>query len=78
MNNLEAIAKIVITLGLVAVVFGIFLFAASKLGWGGVRLPGDIVIRKGNFTFYFPWVTCIVISVILSLIFYLFGLFGRR
>lgn len=36
--------------------------------FGSARLPGDIVIRRGNFTFYFPVVTCIVLSVMLSLV----------
>lgn len=73
MNTLEGAAKIIIALGLVAVLTGIILLLGSKMGLGPFRLPGDIVIKKGNFTFYFPWVTCIVISVILSLIFYVFG-----
>lgn len=39
------------------------------------KLPGDIVIKKGNATFYFPVVTCIVISIVLSIIFHLIGRF---
>lgn len=39
------------------------------------KLPGDIVIRKGHTTFYFPIVTCIVISVVMSLLFYIIGRF---
>jgi hypothetical protein len=39
------------------------------------KLPGDIVIKKGSTTFYFPIVTCIVISIVLSLLFSLFGRF---
>lgn len=39
------------------------------------RLPGDIYIKKGNTSFYFPIVTCIVISVVLSLVFYIIGRF---
>ena len=37
------------------------------------KIPGDIVMKKGNFTFYFPIVTSIIISVVLSLIFYFIG-----
>ncbi|WP_096156873.1 MULTISPECIES: DUF2905 domain-containing protein [Bacillus] len=37
------------------------------------RIPGDIVMKKGNFTFYFPIVTSIIISVVLSLVFYFIG-----
>lgn len=73
MNNLETTARLIVALGVIILIAGLILLAASKLGLGGLRLPGDIVIRKGNFTFYFPWVTCIVASVILSFIFYLFG-----
>ncbi|MCM3568422.1 DUF2905 domain-containing protein [Neobacillus mesonae] len=39
------------------------------------KLPGDIIVKKGNTTFYFPVVTSIVISIVLSLIFYLIGRF---
>ncbi|WML54176.1 DUF2905 domain-containing protein [Neobacillus sp. PS3-12] len=39
------------------------------------KLPGDIMIKKGNATFYFPVVTCIVISIILSVIFHFLGRF---
>ncbi|MEH7379810.1 DUF2905 domain-containing protein [Bacillus sp. JJ1533] len=39
------------------------------------KLPGDIVVKKGNTTFYFPIVTSIVISIVLSLIFYIMGRF---
>ncbi|HOQ67871.1 MAG TPA: DUF2905 domain-containing protein [Candidatus Atribacteria bacterium] len=70
-------AKIFLTLGLVFLIVGALLLilpripGVNKLG----RLPGDIVYRRGNFVFYFPLVTCIIISVILSL---LFTLFFRR
>ena len=51
---------------------------AAGLAWPWLsrylgRLPGDVVVRRENFTFVFPIVTCIVISVILSLLFWLFG-----
>ena len=39
------------------------------------KIPGDIVMKKGNVTFYFPIVTSIIVSVVLSLIFYFFGRF---
>jgi hypothetical protein len=56
------------------VVFGIILTLAGAAIWafgsisGVGRLPGDIYVRRGNFTFYFPIVTCIVISVVATLI----------
>ncbi|MEH6936920.1 DUF2905 domain-containing protein [Bacillus sp. JJ664] len=59
-------SKVLITLGIVLLVVGISLRFFGKL-------PGDIFVKKGNVSFYFPIVTCIIISVILSLIFSLFG-----
>jgi len=61
-------SRLLITLGVLLVVAGL----AIKLGLPLGRLPGDIVIRRGNSTFYFPIVTGIVISVILSLLAALF------
>ncbi|AMQ22602.1 hypothetical protein AP057_11610 [Geobacillus sp. Sah69] len=58
------------TIGVVLIMVG-FVMQFVKLG----RLPGDIVIRKGNMTFYFPVVTSILLSVVLSLIFYVLGRF---
>jgi hypothetical protein len=60
--------KLLMVIGAVLIVIG-FLMQFIKLG----RLPGDIVIQKGNTTFYFPVVTSIVLSVVLSLIFYVLG-----
>ncbi|KUG04127.1 hypothetical protein ASZ90_018489 [hydrocarbon metagenome] len=73
--NLEALARIMIWGGLIIVVGGILLYVSSKLGISGFKLPGDIYIKKGNFTFYFPIVTCILLSIIITLI---FNYFSRR
>ncbi|KRD91795.1 hypothetical protein ASE51_01400 [Bacillus sp. Root147] len=60
--------KMLIILGGILVVIGLL--------WQFVgKLPGDIFIKKGNTTFYFPIVTCILVSVVLSLIFYVIGKF---
>lgn len=69
MNN---IGKSLILLGLVIVFIGVgfIVFSRFKIPFFG-RLPGDILIRKGNFTFYFPLATSIIVSVVLSLIFYI-------
>jgi uncharacterized membrane protein required for colicin V production len=64
------IGKLLVVFGIVAVVIGALLWSGFG-GWIG-RLPGDIRIERGNGGFYFPIVTCIVISVVLSLIFSLF------
>ena len=50
---------------------GALLTLAGKLPWLG-RLPGDIVVERDPVTFYFPLATCVIISVALSLLFYLF------
>jgi hypothetical protein len=59
---------------------GLALLAVGALFWvlegRGIvpgRLPGDIVFRRGNFTFAFPIVTCIVLSIVLTLLFRLFN-----
>ena len=64
------IGKDLILIGVVIVLIGIFFsfFHFSSLP----KLPGDIYIKRDNFVFYFPWVTSLVVSIILSLIFYLF------
>lgn len=62
--------KILIFAGIFIVVIGLLMLAGNKIPWLG-KLPGDIYIKKENFTFYFPIVTSILISLILSLIFYL-------
>lgn len=65
--NIQYIAKTLIALGIGVVILGILLYFGGKMGIG--RLPGDIYIRKGNFTFYFPVVTSILVSIILTIIF---------
>jgi len=74
MEPLNLVGKWLITLGLVLVAAGLALVLWDKLPLGKIplgRLPGDIIIKKPGFTFYFPWVTGLVISVILSLLYYL-------
>ncbi|OGQ81180.1 MAG: hypothetical protein A3F90_03725 [Deltaproteobacteria bacterium RIFCSPLOWO2_12_FULL_60_19] len=65
------LGKTLIVFGLVLVAVGIVLFFAPKIPWLG-RLPGDIVIRRESFSFYFPLATCLLISAILTLVLYLF------
>jgi hypothetical protein len=63
-------ARTLIILGLVLVVVGALWPWLSRLGLG--RLPGDIVIDRGNFRFYFPLTTSILISIVITLLFWLF------
>ncbi|MCE5329055.1 DUF2905 domain-containing protein [bacterium] len=65
--NLGHIAKILIFVGIAIAVLGGILFLLAKVPFLG-KLPGDIVIKKENFTFYFPLATSIVASIILSII----------
>jgi len=59
-------ARVLITLGLVILAIGLLLPYLSQLGLG--RLPGDIVIERENMTFYFPLMTCLLVSLLLSLV----------
>jgi len=71
MIGLGPLGKMLILLGVFIVLIGVLLVIGEKIPWIG-RLPGDIIIRKKNFTFYFPIVTSILISIILTLFFALF------
>jgi ribose/xylose/arabinose/galactoside ABC-type transport system permease subunit len=62
--------RLLITLGLILVVVGLLWPWLAKLGLG--RLPGDIVIERENGRFYFPLMTSVIISLVLSLLFWLF------
>jgi hypothetical protein len=65
------IGKVLVVIGVITVIAGLLLWTGLAPRWLG-RLPGDIRIERGNSAFYFPIVTCIIISVVLSLIFSLF------
>ncbi len=67
---LKTLGNVLIITGILMVIFGIILKLSGKLKWIG-KLPGDIVIQKGNFTFHFPLMTCLLASLILSLLLYL-------
>ncbi|MFZ4451887.1 DUF2905 domain-containing protein [Salibacterium aidingense] len=68
------IPKLLIGLGIALVLFGLIWQVGGRFISLG-KLPGDIIIKKENTTFYFPIVTSIVISVVLSILFYIFGRF---
>jgi uncharacterized membrane protein YkgB len=71
MFGLGALGKMLILLGVLIIVIGLLLLIGEKIPWIG-KLPGDIIIRKEKFSFYFPITTCIIISIILTLLFALF------
>lgn len=68
---MAGLGKTLIYLGIVLVIVGVVFSLAGKLPWLG-HLPGDITIQRERFTFYFPLATCILISVIISLVLYFF------
>jgi len=70
----QEIGRFLIVLGVVIVLAGAVLLLAGRLPWLG-RLPGDIVVRRDHVTFYFPIVTSIVLSIVLTV---LLNLFRRR
>jgi len=63
-------AKILIFVGSLLILLGIIFIIGSKIPYFG-KLPGDIYIKRENFTFYAPIGTCLVLSIIFSIIFYL-------
>jgi hypothetical protein len=71
-EHIQYIGKFLIILGIIIIAIGGLFLLSGKLPWIG-KLPGDIMIQKKNFTFYFPLATSIVLSLILTLIFWLFG-----
>jgi len=66
-----ALGKMLILLGALIIIIGVLLLVGEKIPWAG-KLPGDIIIKKEKFTFYFPLTTSILISIILTLLFTLF------
>ncbi|HET7384564.1 MAG TPA: DUF2905 domain-containing protein [Pseudolabrys sp.] len=65
------IQRFLIGLGLMILVTGVMWPILSRIGLG--RLPGDIMFQRGGTTFYFPLVTCIIISIVLTALFWLFN-----
>lgn len=70
MGELSTFGKIFIGLGIIMIIVGGLFVIGGKIPFIG-RLPGDIAIQKKNFSFYFPITTCIIISLIFSLIMWL-------
>jgi len=66
------LGRLLVILGVLIAVVGVVLIVMGRVPFLG-RLPGDIAIRRGNWSFYFPLTTSILISVVLSLLLYVFG-----
>ena len=67
---MDQFGKAILSIGVILVIVGLLMMLGNKLGIG--KLPGDIFIQKGNFSFFFPITTSILLSIILSLILKLF------
>ena len=65
------LGKFLIIFGVIAIAVGLVLAAGPRIPWLG-RLPGDIFIKKGNFSFYFPLATSVILSIILTVLINLF------
>jgi len=68
---MHEMGKLLVVVGLVLVAVGVLLWSGLGRGWLG-RLPGDVHYARGNFSFYFPVVTCLLLSVVLTLLLWLF------
>lgn len=66
------LGKLLIIAGVVTIIIGALLMLSGKLPWIG-RLPGDIIVQKKNFIFYFPIATSILLSIVITIIFWLIG-----
>ena len=77
MEPTQQLGRTLLLLGAVLIVVGALLYFGAKLPFRLGRLPGDIVHRGQRTTFYFPLVSCIVISVLLSLILWIINQFRR-
>ena len=77
MDALCELGRTLLFLGGFVVLIGALLFFGGKLPFRLGRLPGDIVHRGEHTTIYFPIVTCLVLSIVLNLLFWLFSRFRR-
>ena len=73
---MRELGKFIVIIGVVATLVGVVMWSRLAPKWLG-RLPGDIRIERGNSSFYFPIVTCIILSIMLSLLLSLFSIFRR-
>jgi hypothetical protein len=73
------LGRLLVIAGIIFVAVGLVLMAGSKLSFLGLgRLPGDIAYKGKNVQFYFPIVSCLVLSVVLTLVFWLISILTRR
>jgi len=77
MDPLREVGKVLVVFGVALAALGALLSFGSKLPFRLGRLPGDIVYRGERTTFYFPLVTCVLLSIVLTLIFWVIAQFRR-
>jgi hypothetical protein len=77
MDPVRELGRALLILGIVIAITGALLYFGNRLPFRLGRLPGDIVHRGEHTTFYFPVVTCLVLSLVLSFLFWLFSNFRR-
>jgi len=73
---MRELGKFIVIIGVITILVGLLMWSGIVPKWLG-RLPGDIRIEREHSSFYFPIVTCIVLSILLSLVFSLFSIFRR-
>jgi len=73
---MRELGKFIVVVGVVTTLIGLLMWSGVAPKWLG-RLPGDIRIEHEHSAFYFPIVTCIILSIVLSLLFSLFSIFRR-
>jgi hypothetical protein len=76
-DPLRELGRTLLIVGALLVLSGALLYFGAKLPFRLGRLPGDIVHRGERTTFYLPIITCLVVSIVLTLLFWLFNLFRR-
>ena len=74
--DLQPMGRALIFIGVILTGFGLVLLLTPKIPWLG-RLPGDILIKREQFSFYFPLASCLMASAILSLLLWLVGRFKQ-
>jgi hypothetical protein len=74
--DLQPLGRALIFLGVILTGFGLVLLLAPKIPWLG-RLPGDIIIQRERFAFYFPLASCLLASILLSVLLWLAGRFRQ-
>ena len=73
---MREVGRFIVTIGVITTLVGLVLWSGFAPKWLG-RLPGDIRIEREHSSFYFPIVTCIILSIVLSLLLSLFSIFRR-